>query len=91
MTTDTDKHTTRIHEVTYGTIRENYEFDGKNRTAYGIAVYAPAAADRIASVFLSFHDISPAKEQIEALVNLCNACSLSPVHLSEVIEDYLAQ
>lgn len=81
----------RMKKVTYGTIREIYELDNESRTAYGIAVYSCTASDEIASVILSVHDITPVKAQIDALVNLCNRNDLSPVHLAEVIEDYLAQ
>lgn len=34
-------------------------------------------------------DISTDKQRIEALIELCNSLELSPIHLDDVIEDFL--
>lgn len=34
-------------------------------------------------------DISTNKEKVESLINLCNKNNLSPMHLDDVIEDFL--
>ena len=78
------------NEITYGTIREIYEFGGNCRSAYGIAVYSSAESGGIVSVILSFHDVSADKERVDKLVWLCNQLALAPVHLAEVIEDFMA-
>ncbi|MBQ7128906.1 MAG: hypothetical protein IJO19_02845 [Clostridia bacterium] len=35
------------------------------------------------------NDISTEKEKIEKLVSLCNELDLSPIHIYDVIEDFL--
>ena len=34
-------------------------------------------------------DISVDKEKVERLVSLCNSLNLSPMHLDDVVEDFL--
>lgn len=34
-------------------------------------------------------DISTERQKIERLINLCNALDLSPIHIEDVIEDFL--
>lgn len=36
-------------------------------------------------------DISPDKEKVRRLVSDCNKHSLSPIHMYEVIEDFIAE
>ena len=38
---------------------------------------------------LSFRDVSTDREGMEALVDDCNRLSLSPIHLCEVVEDFI--
>ena len=36
-----------------------------------------------------FADVLPDKHQVEKLVEICNELSLDPIHLPDVIEDFL--
>lgn len=51
---------------------------GEDITTYGIT-YGP----------IEFKDISIHKEKIEKLIELCNKGNLSPIHLEDVVEDFL--
>ena len=59
----------------YMSVSETYN---TGRTSYGIAVLQ------------TISDISEEPEQIRDLVRRCNENHLSPLHLPEVIEDFLA-
>lgn len=72
--------------VTYILCKETYKTKQAERTAYGIAAYAQDSNTCIAHL----HDVSPDKASISALVSLCNHLQLSPVHLDDVVEDFLA-
>ena len=79
-----------MSSITYGIIEEHYSANGHARTAYGIAVYADAEADGAATVIASVHDITSDAHSLAELVQRCNRASLSPLHLKDVIEDFLA-
>ncbi len=75
--------------ITYGLVEERYVLNGYVRTAYGIAVLADADTDGTATVIASIHDITSDKQGLEALVHRCNDLDLSPIHLEDVVEDFL--
>ena len=83
-----------MNNVTYGIIEEIYVFEGYSRISYGIAAYAPSNADFdtdiTASILTSVRDISSDRKTVENLVRLYNHMSLSPSHLADVAEDFLA-
>lgn len=58
------------------------------RTGYGIA--ASEIQDGIPVILESYHDISPTKAPIQDLVSLCNDLALDPMHLSDVVNNYLS-
>lgn len=64
-----------IYQITTGT----YHLQGENYRSYGI---------RCAEFEVG--DISTDKAEVEALVELCNSGGLEPIHLLNVIEDFLA-
>ena len=71
--------------ITYTLCRETYETKKSERIAYGIAAYAegdPACVARL-------HDITSDKNALTELVLLCNRLQLSPIHLYDVVEDFL--
>lgn len=55
-----------------------YDENGKKHNTYGISYKEREVKD-----------ISTDKHKIEKLVNLCNELELSPIHLDDVIEDFL--
>ena len=64
-----------MFSVNYSTITDE---NGTKHDTYGISY-----ADK------EIKDISTEKKKIEKLVSLCNNLSLSPIHINDVIEDFL--
>lgn len=58
------------------------------RTCYGIA--AVQVYDGIVTVLDSVTDITVNRQPLEELVKLCNELSLEPIHLNDIVEDFLA-
>ncbi len=77
--------------VTYGVSEEIYSLDNKTRISYGIVAYADAKTDGIVAIVASVRDISPDKQKIELLAEQCNRLELSPIHLPDVVADFLAE
>ena len=75
--------------VTYGIIEETYALQRNARTSYGIAAYADSAQQGTATIVVSVHDITSDKERLQELISICNHLQLSPIHLSDVIEDFI--
>ena len=40
---------------------------------------------------MAIEDISTDSECVEALKELCNRCKVSPLHIKDVIEDFMAE
>ena len=77
--------------ITYGVSEEKYSSDDSTRISYGIVAYAGSKQDGIASIVASVRDISNNKTRIEQLADLFNRMELSPIHLNDVIADFLAE
>ena len=77
-------------KITYGIIEETYALGESKRTWYGIAGYADAEVAGTAAIAVACHDVTEDVRSLQALVSLCNRHALSPLHLSEVVEDFLA-
>ena len=71
--------------ITYILCRETYKSKRSERIIYGIAAYAEDKQTCIAKL----HDITSDKNALAELVSLCNRLQLSPIHLHDVIEDFL--
>ena len=78
-----------MKEITYGVREEIYCLGDARRVAFGIAVYANAEIDGVATVVRSVGDVSGNKNEILELVRLCNECELDPMHLMDVVEDFI--
>ena len=76
--------------IIYGTIHEIYTLGSETRISYGIAAYSDAETGSTASVIAAVRDISSDREQIDSLVALCNRYRLDPMHLTDIVEDFLA-
>jgi len=72
----------------YLMIRETYTDGGQTRTGYGIAVVSEY--DGCTMVTESFMDLCPDMAPVKRLVKLCNELKLDAMHLSEVVDDFLA-
>lgn len=80
-----------MKQVVYGLIAEDYRLGGERRISYGIAAYADAGEEKSAVVLRSVHDITGDGRALERLVRTCNRLRLSPCHLADIVEDFLAQ
>ena len=76
---------------TYGIISETFSLNGHARIAYGIAMYAHIEHTGTSSIVATVCDLSADKESVLELINACNEGNLLPIHLYDVVEDYLAQ
>lgn len=69
----------------YILIKSSYTLEDAEHTTYGIAL--ADGSDLIESV----SGLSSDKQRVERLAELCTQLDLSPEHLSDVIEDFLAE
>ncbi len=58
--------------------------------SYGIAFTPDTSAPKFSKA-IRISDISVDYEKISTLVTLCNQLELSPIHLWDVVEDFLAR
>ena len=79
-----------MSNITYGTVTEVYSLGENSRISYGIVAFSDPKDDGSTSVIASVHDVTPEEELINGLVILCNVLRLDPVHLGDVIDDFLA-
>ena len=63
-----------------------YIIDGVSHLGYGIRLVDKS---NLTGDGVTYNDISTNKEQVERLVLLCNEFKLCPIHLKDVIEDFL--
>ena len=79
-----------MRSITYGIVEENYALRGVSRVSYGIAAYADVEQDGTATILAAVSDITSDRKKLEELVYRCNQAQLSVLHLSDVVEDFLA-
>ena len=68
----------------YATVESECQTEGFKYIGYGICV-----RDERTGKQRLFRDISVRKREIDELVKRCNALKLDPVHIEDVIEDFL--
>lgn len=73
-------------KVTYGIVEETYNYKEEVRVSYGIAAFADAT-----TIIASCQDITSDKQKLQDLINLCNELDLSPIHLNDVVQDFLVE
>ena len=78
-----------MKNIKYGVVEETYHLDCEVRYAYGIVVYANADIDGTATIIESVRDITSDKDAIETFAQKLSLMELSPIHLKEVVEDFL--
>ena len=69
----------------YVMICDTYEDEVGTHTGYGIAV-----VDCRANTISAATDLSSNKSEVAELVSRCNELELSPVHVKDVVEDFLS-
>ena len=75
-------------DYSYRVIFEAIHDENGDRTGCGIAVVENRGG--ISTVIASVSDVSSDAELVEKLVQNCNRFELSPEHLRDVIDDFLA-
>jgi hypothetical protein len=83
------KNELKPQKVVYEVVGEPHPSGDSNYISYGIAAYIDAATNNTKNVIAYVRDVTPNKTEIEDLVQKCNAFGLSPIHLVDVIEDFL--
>ena len=83
-----DEHLRKI-PVTYGIREEIYCLGEQRRKAFGIVAYSDAEEDGTATVIASVGDVTDDRAALEELVRKCNGLKLDPIHLWDVVEDFL--
>ena len=83
------KNEQQPQKVAYEVVGEPQPLGDSNCISYGIAAYIDAATSNTKNVIAYVRDVTPNKTEIENLVQKCNAFGLSPIHLVDVIEDFL--
>ena len=78
-----------MNKVIYSITTEVYSFENDSRTAYGIVAYDHAESNDAPTVLVSFSDVCSDYQKLKELVDLCNRLNLSPIHLYDVLEDFL--
>ena len=69
-----------VYTVTEG----DYQVDGYKYRGYGICVKNRDTGDS-----RCIHDISVRRNEVEELIERCNRLQLDPVHVDDVIDDFL--
>ena len=69
----------------YKVIEGTFNVEEKEYIGYGVSVNNTTSNE-----ILLFQDISLNKEDIIKLVSLCNELNLDPIHINDVIDDFLA-
>ena len=67
----------------YSLVKGTYLIDGEAHIGYGISYTENSA--------LSFEDLTLNPIAVAKLVKLCNELDLSPIHLKDVVEDFLIE
>ncbi len=73
------------NHVTYNLIEGFFTVEQKTHKGCGISVTESKSDDKIC-----FNDISTNKEAVVNLISLCNELQLAPIHIKDVIEDFLS-
>ncbi|MBQ7931702.1 MAG: hypothetical protein IJ334_11880 [Clostridia bacterium] len=78
-----------MEEQQYILIESNYTVNGIGYTTYGIAL--ADITDGCAVIIEAIPDLSPDRERTSRLAGLCTELHLSPLHLADVVDDFLAE
>ena len=76
-------------KVAYEIIGEVHTRGDQAYISYGIAAYVDAVTSDVKRVIAHVPDVSPNRSTLEPLVQRCNTLGLSPIHLVDVVEDFL--
>lgn len=75
-------------EYKYIIVVETYHDGQEDRIGYGIAAIAKKSEKEMTIVKVA-PDVSPNCAEVRHLIELCNKFELSPIHLYDVVEDFI--
>ncbi len=75
--------------VIYKIIEEINTLDPSRRMTYGIAVCIQSVQSLASPPLSVIPGITSDKDRLRALVDRCNQLHLSPVHLEDILDDFL--
>lgn len=70
----------------YSILEDEYILEGQVHTGFGIIITSTIANEVVAKI----EDITTSKYELYTLVQLCNDLSLDPIHIYDVVEDFLS-
>lgn len=70
----------------YSICEGEYVLEGQTYVGFGILITSATANEIIAKI----EDITTSKYELCTLVQLCNDLSLDPIHIYDVVEDFLS-
>lgn len=77
--------------IEYGVVEELCLLENDSQISYGIAICCSHEEKGCFSILEIIGNITTDKEKLAELVHTCNRLKLSPVHLRDVIADFLIQ
>lgn len=75
--------------ITYVVVEKTDSSQSNTRTSYGIAAYTNGTVNDEFAVIAAIHDITTDRNALTTLVTQCNRLKLSPIHLRDIVEDFL--
>lgn len=79
-----------MSKLTYAVTEEIRRVGDEERISYGIAAYENVPENGSAVVIASVGDVSCTRDPMEKLAQWCNLLEISPLHLCDVVEDFLS-
>ena len=76
-----------MNNIKYAVVEGDASAETDFTVTYGITAYDPSSNRVIAHI----GNITCDKKRLEHLVDLCNRGKLSPIHLYDVVEDFLCR
>ncbi|MBQ7346483.1 MAG: hypothetical protein IJW55_00845 [Clostridia bacterium] len=74
-------------KTSYATVRSEYAQNGSTYVTYGIAL--TEEENGFITILETIPNLCANQVKVQQLADLCNTLELSPIHLHEVIQDFL--
>ena len=75
-----------INNFLYSIFNDEYNLEGETHIGFGILI--TSTTDN--KVITRIEDVTTSKYELCTLVQLCNDLSLNPIHIYDVVEDFLS-
>ena len=70
----------------YSAFKDKYNLEGETHIGFGILI--TSTTDN--KVITKIEDVTTSKYELDSIVQLCNDLSLDPIHIYDVLEDFLS-